>query len=911
MNGKKTLISKLKISIFLIAILPTIIITVLFYFVSRDAINKSLATFSSEMEGLNYATFRINRYIKDHMIAIMDAANSERFIKSDILTKKEILRKKFTKISGVKNVKYYDSSGTLVFNINISDPETETISYYRKNWIDKALSGGVSRSNVFFRENGEPIVNFTVPVLSDENQQQMKVDGVLSVYLSLEDLFSQLDNFIRKKNGLAYILDHRGVLIYVTGELQETFPNLTPGTLMERARAGGYELQTTDKQLYLVSSLPIGDTGWQLVWKAPLSDIAATSKQFLYNFAGAFVLSLLFAMLLYLYVTRRISKPLEKLMEATRNLASGVYDKELAVKKESDEIGALAMSFEEMRNKLKNYMQTNKDLYSKTRQRLEKRIKELRTIHTVTETFATVQDIEVLSNSIAQEVQTVMQARFCNLYLKNEKGKFILKAHSCPVDVDYSKYSFTEFPIDKDPFSEIRSSLSALIIHNIEDEQSLKSHFPRADIGAYCAFPLFTIKDFYGVMEIGLKKKHDLAEGSIRLITTLAKEASISIENAILYKKMEEEKNKIEAILGTVNDGVMSMNIDGIITSFNRAAENITGFSREEVIGKPCQKIFRGIQEEKDSRRTFCTETGCILKMAYQQGQTPFSSEHMVLTPGGGQKILEFVTTLEKDQVSGEVVFVSVFRDISEIKELEKLRSNFIDTISHELRTPLTSIKGYVSTLLHPRAKFSPQESIEFLEIINDESNRLNRLINDLLEASRLHRDALVIKPRPFRINDFIMDLVERKRATTTIHNIVAELEGVPHIYADPDRIHFVLNQLVDNAIKFSPSGGKILIKMTSREKSVSFVVEDEGIGVPENQRNKIFDIFHRVNNRSTRKVYGPGLGLFISKKIIEAHGQKIWVESRQPQGARFVFTLPKYIEPEPGICPIDEEKEN
>jgi two-component system phosphate regulon sensor histidine kinase PhoR len=283
--------------------------------------------------------------------------------------------------------------------------------------------------------------------------------------------------------------------------------------------------------------------------------------------------------------------------------------------------------------------------------------------------------------------------------------------------------------------------------------------------------------------------------------------------------------------------------------------------------------------------------------MAKEKRTFPINSEHILTTPDGNRITLEFTTTLDSDKSS----IVSVFKDISKIKELEKLRADFIDTISHELRTPLTSIKGYISTLLHPRANFKQEEITDFLKIINEEANRLNRMINDLLESSKLQKDALEVKLQPVEITGIINELLKKRQARTTIHTFVTDFEFQGNVIADSQQIQFVLNHLIENAIKFSPDGGKILISTSStNEDNATVMIEDQGIGIPDDQKDKIFDMFHRVDNRSTRKIYGPGLGLYIARKIIEAHGKNIWVESGLKGGTKFVFNLSR--------CNVDSE---
>jgi len=907
----RNLFTGLKIYIFLIAIIPTVLITLLVFFVSKDIISQSLSRFSTDIRGLHRSSLIINKYLKDYLNeqvkVIENVTEDPEFRNADRHNKEELIQKSFEKHDSIKQVKYFNNN--LIQELDIYTPsntDKTAASRFDRKWIESALEGDISRSKVFV-ENGEPWMNISVPIPSADNSS---VEGVLSVYISIRNIFSRLDSFIRMDKDLAYIIDKSGTVIYVSGQMQSAFPDIQLGKSQLSSSFGGFNLENLNNEVFLTSSLPVGDTGWQLVWKSRVTELSGASQRLILNIAGAFLLALLFSLLLSYYVARRISKPLEDLSMMTGEITREQKDKNIPRKKESDEIGSMSMSFEEMRSKLKKYMDDKTVLYSKTKARLEKRVFELRTIHAVTEVFASIKSRQELMNYIVEQIQGTLSGKFCNLYLKDESGKFYLKASKTAISTGSNTYKLERFPIDKEPYSEVYSSQKALITHDASREDVFKDRFPKKDVGAYCVFPLIVGEELSGILELGLKKGKDLTEDSIRLLTTLAKEASIGIENTNLYQKMSEEKKKMEMLLSTISDGVISMDFNGIITSFNKSAERITGYTREEAVGKICNSIFIGVHPgELPDTRIFCTNKGCLLKMALETGQFPVQTEHIVVTPQGEKKTLEFTTTIERTDKKGEAAFVSIIRDVSKIRELESLRSDFIATISHELRTPLTSIKGYVSTLLHPRGHFGTEEVREFLGIINEETDHLNRMINDLLEASKLSKDTLIIKPKPFKVNSIILDLIKRYRVTTSKHTFVTEIDGTPTIYGDGNQVEFVISHLIENAIKFSPRGGQVRVSLVGQEEEVMIMVEDQGVGIPIEHREKIFELFHRVDTRTTRKFYGPGLGLFISKKIIEAHGGKIWVESGLLGGSKFVFTLPILQGNSNGItCFVDEE---
>ncbi|MFP4498516.1 MAG: ATP-binding protein, partial [Vulcanimicrobiota bacterium] len=537
---------------------------------------------------------------------------------------------------------------------------------------------------------------------------------------------------------------------------------------------------------------------------------------------------------------------------------------------------------------------------------VRKQTRELETIQSLTDAFASVRKTPELCSFITEKFRQILDAVFCNIYLINENQQYVFMSGNSSGNNSKS-FKMEFFAIQKPPYGQLKTE-NHLVLKNNNENDFLQKRFNSELIKVYGAFTIKSQETIIGFLELGFNAEDKLNEDDMNLISTLIKSASIALVNSRLYKKLIDERDRLKKIMANMSDGVMAIDEKNTITSFNRAAELITGYPKNEVIGKTCCEFFQGLEKktnqlEPGEERITCTSIGCLFKLGYGPSENPIKTEHIVTTPHGKEKILDFSTNIESDELSDKITFVSVFRDVSKIKELERLRSDFIDTISHELRTPLTSIKGYVSTLLHPKATFSPEEMKDFLKIINEESDRLNRMVNDLLEASQLQKSILEIKMTHFNINEFIGEIVRIKDATTSIHDIEMELDDEAVVNGDPKQMKFVFQHLIDNAIKYSPTGGRIKLSTYSQNPDkVTIMIEDEGIGIPADHRDKIFNLFHRVDNRSTRRIYGVGLGLYIAKKIIEAHGRKIWVESGLGGGATFVFSLKKFDDKEKTI---------
>ena len=904
----KDIVNSLKISIFLIAILPVVIFTFMAYFVNEEAVSRSMGSYEKKMSEMQNFSVILSKDLGDRLKAITAAACSPEFETSDVIGKKAFLESRFSSLPYIQEVHFSDSNGQMLFDFLSSTNKSGAPSFhFNEKWVETALEGRSSRSEVFF-QNENPWINISIPVFDHTHKS---ISGVLSVNISLGDLFDHYLSPVAKKDGFVYITDEQGKVIYTTGALNYLFPDITTGTKPENTGAR----EKPDNLTPLTGTINLQDTLWQMTHMVRKPDTIMAARRLVTNLAGAFLLVMLFSLVLSHYVIKGISGPLEDIAHIAKQIDTEAPAKGDSIDTMPDDPENSSVSFDRIRHKIQKYLDDNKVMYSRTKERLEKRVVELRTIHSVTEAFTSIASVSELLDCIVEQMNGILPGKFCNLYLKDNKGKFRLRAFVDPTNETLPENCREfEFSIDEEIFDEVKNSQKALIVHDVSSEDSLAAKYEKKDIGAFCVFPMLAGEEFIGILELGLKKGIDISEGSIRLFMTVAKEASMAIQNALLFHKMSREKAKIEVIFSSISDGLLTVDSNGTITSFNKAAEKITGYSGDRVMNKNCSIIFSdkhiSTEDEKEGDN-FETEHFYLLNKALTQGQFPLSSELKILTPSGESKTVEISSTLEQRE-SGDVSFVSVFRDISRIRELEELRSSFIDTMSHELRTPLTTIKGYVSTLLHPKAKFSNEEVQEFLGIINDETNHLNRMINDILEASKLQRDSLVIKKQPCKISDIIIELTHKLKTNALKHTFITEIAGNPTLYGDPHQLEFVLTHLMENAVKFSPDGGQIKVNLRtpSDNNMVTILIEDQGIGVPDGHRERIFDLFHRVDNRNTRRIYGPGMGLYISKKIIEAHGGKIWVESKSEGGSIFTFTVPMYIEHDLEIeSPIVQEE--
>jgi PAS domain S-box-containing protein len=246
--------------------------------------------------------------------------------------------------------------------------------------------------------------------------------------------------------------------------------------------------------------------------------------------------------------------------------------------------------------------------------------------------------------------------------------------------------------------------------------------------------------------------------------------------------------------------------------------------------------------------------------------------------------------------ISGSKAYrlAGTMQNISKQKQLQQYRDNFLGIASHELKTPVTTIKTYVQLLDMLLTQSGNPETMHMVNRMNVQVDKLTSLINELMDITRLQAGKLQFSDRFFNFNTMVNEVVDALQLTTATHSILKQFSDVGEVYGDRERISQVVTNLLTNAIKYSPNAERIIIYTNLQDKDVMLCVEDFGIGIPEENRRKVFEQYYRVNGKAQHTIPGLGLGLFISSEIIKREGGKIWVRSEEGKGSTFCFTIPK-----------------
>lgn len=409
--------------------------------------------------------------------------------------------------------------------------------------------------------------------------------------------------------------------------------------------------------------------------------------------------------------------------------------------------------------------------------------------------------------------------------------------------------------------------------------------------------PMVSGDESIGVIYVFLSgTTYYLPQDAKMLLRSFAEQAAIAVKNARLYQQVNQEKQRLDAIIQQSADGVMILDATLEITVFNKALSQMSGLNPNEVIGLKHDEVFQwqSLKTEMDLNEALAN--GWPLPGAahlYVEGdiQRPYDEQTRA---ADGQTIslgITYAPLLDDDGRMTDII--ANVRDLTRYREEEALQKTFISVVSHELKTPVSIIKGYAGTLRRQDANWSAEVVDDSLTVIEEEADALNDLIDSLLEVSRLQAGTFTLEISDDVLLPEVTSNVARKFSNQADkHQFVIQFEeDFPLICGDERRLTQVLNNLVSNAIKYSPDGGKILVRGDVHPKHVTIAVKDEGIGIPDHQQHRIFQKFSRLDNALSRKSEGTGLGLYLSKAIVEAHDGRIWFQNN-PDGPGTTFTL-------------------
>jgi len=440
-----------------------------------------------------------------------------------------------------------------------------------------------------------------------------------------------------------------------------------------------------------------------------------------------------------------------------------------------------------------------------------------------------------------------------------------------------------------------------------KDPRWVKSGSASSEHRSSIVAPLLVGEDVIGVLMVFHRKVGFFGPERLGLVKAIAGQVAIAINNAHLYelirdqaerlggmlRKEQEEASRSQAILEAVADGVVVTGPDNEITFLNTSATSILGLDADSLVHQTLD-AFGGIFGRAAGTWMQTINDWSNDPVSYQMGDS--YAEQLELEDGRIALVHLAPVILQNDFLGT----VSIFRDITHEVEVDRLKSEFVATVSHELRTPMTSIRGYVDILLMGAAGALNENQSHFLQIVKNNTERLNILVNDLLDISRIEAGRVTLSPQSLDLRDVAEDVIADvlRRSEEENKPMAFSLEApknLPRVFGDAERVRQVFGNLVDNAYHYTPENGQIIVSINATNGSMVQVdVKDSGVGISAEDRDRIFDRFYRGEDPLVLATPGTGLGLAIVKQLVEMHNGSIWLESEGiGKGSTFSFTLP------------------
>lgn len=513
--------------------------------------------------------------------------------------------------------------------------------------------------------------------------------------------------------------------------------------------------------------------------------------------------------------------------------------------------------------------------------------------------MAPISEADMALRRLVQRIAMILQAeKIVIMFYDRESGEL----HGIPpaLGVDDDQLRILRVRASQGISGQVFRESESVIIHDaINDPRAQKDPFGLLHVNNGVTVPLVIEKrdeqnrvverNTIGVLHAFNKRDaSDFNDEDVRLLERMAKNVGSIIANIQLYREVVEKKEELAQTFESLSAGLILVSAEGRLSQVNSSARAVFQLSAD-VIGKSAKDQLKN------------EDLWAVISDASKGIEN--SKREINVFIGNSDRIYEVQAAPVRGEEGKDLGVVAILNDITDMKNIDRMKSSFVAMASHELRTPLTAIKGFSSTLLEglDEDMYSKEDQREFLGIVVSECDRLRRLIDDLLNTSRIEAgESLSPNYAEFDLPVLLDKVVRVQQQSTTKHVVSLKVHNeLPKIIVgDEDKFDQILTNLLNNAIKYSPNGGDVIVHATSEGDTLLFGVQDQGLGIPKEHLGKVFEKFHRVNNDDNRKIYGTGLGLFLVRHLVEeVHGGKIWADSEVGKGSTFLFRIPAKLD--------------
>ena len=702
----------------------------------------------------------------------------------------------------------------------------------------------------------EQVLSLVVPVRTEADETAVVLIGRLA-NLSVEGLLVGLQGTVG--GGTGFLVNEQGQIIAHPEEdfLRIDWPDQADElhslwfTRMETGEAYRGWLQGNDTR-ELIYTQTIADPAWTVVTAVPYEMVLGQALRIGWPLLLVLVLGTALFYTNIALLGRDITQPINKIVAASKTMAAGGNWSATELEQREDEIGELNQAFIQMQRA--------------TRKQLNDLSLLLGTSHDVS-----------TSIDLNQGIPAILRGALRGTGAAGARAVVLNPSGGHPLSFGEGPAAEAMKLLDRPIMTRLRHMQELMLATPNQIWSALE--LDRAEeppVPALVAIPLHSHDRFQGILWLGYRQAHSYDISERNLLVTLASQTAVLVENARLFATAEGGRRRLAAVLASTTDAVIVTDQTERILLINRAAERIFSLNASKVIGRPVASVFEPAKLVK--ALTGQEEHTRNLELPLADGKTYYASASTIVSNEG--------------QIFGRV---AVLRDITQLKEIDEMKSDFVATVSHDLRSPLTYMRGY-ATMVPMVDELSPKQH-EYLDKILTGIDQMSQLVDDLLDLGRIEAGVDLAQER-IEVRPLLESIAEEywqhaHLAGIKLHVDVAD--GISVVTGDGSLIRQALTNLIGNGIKYAPNSGPMWLKAEQQTGQLILSVQDSGPGIPKQDQMRLFEKFYRVKQRGTEKVKGSGLGLAIVRSIAERHGGRAWCYSQQGEGCTFSIALPSH----------------
>jgi PAS domain S-box-containing protein len=753
----------------------------------------------------------------------------------------------------------YDSTGRYLA-VYPGPPEGDRVPTNEEEiLLRRVLQTGAVQISVAHRSGrGNPILSFLHPLENEDDELPLGVlvgRVRLDVNPALQSIVAGLQGTFGRGRGFVVDLDGRVVAHPDSSMLLSEWA--VSGAESERGKmaySGGvaYESRNPlDNTREMVYYAPVSGFPWATVSFLPYQVVLEEATKIgppLAVVQGLMGVALVAAVIL---VTHRVTRPMTELAAAAESIAVGDLSKAVSIPG-NNEVASLGRSFETMRLRLKGRLDDLSQLLSVSQK--------------VSSTLELAEGVPAILDSILESCA----AQVARIVLLSSAGAPRMVMARGQVRDGLAG-------LDRALAKAVARARRPLVVENLTRARTLTElETLSLPVTSVIALPVAGRGSTVAVIWVGYRDVHHFSEPEIDLLSTLAGQTAVLVENARLYEVADSRGRRLEAVLASTADAVAVTDSEGRVALLNPAAERAFAATHQSACG-------RYIAE---------SDLAGPLAGILQDGRFVETAQTAELSAVDGRALFASVSTVSS-QSGQRLGQVAVMRDVTHFKELEQLKSEFVATVSHDLKSPLTLIRGYAAML--PMAGELTEKQTGYVDRIVRGVHDMSRLIDDLLDLGRIEA-GVGLEREPCHLGAIVEEAVEAHRERADEKEIVLRVESAeraPVVEGDATLLCHAVGNLVDNAIKYTPCGGTVAVGLSVSRDQVVIAVSDTGAGIPAEHQGRLFEKFYRVRSDEDAETSGTGLGLAIVKSIVERHDGNVWVESEEGAGSTFHIGLP------------------